>query len=134
MRILVCGGRNYFKRDFVAKTLDGHLRHFGVELIIHGGQSGADTCAEWWARQRDILCLRVPAQWSQLGRKAGPIRNGLMLMLGGPTLVLAFPGGLGTKNMTDQAIAAGVRVEWAPDENWEPARGEVSRLDDELPE
>ena len=74
------------------------------------------SLAAWWAERRDIPCLRVPAEWSKLGRKAGPIRNALMLRLGQPNLVLAFPGGMGTRNMTDQAIAAGIAVEWAPED------------------
>jgi len=116
LRILVCGGRNYFKREVVVEKLDGMLKHWGVEVVIHGGATGADSLAAWWAERRDIPCLRVPAEWSKLGRKAGPIRNALMLRLGQPNLVLAFPGGMGTRNMTDQAIAAGIAVEWAPED------------------
>jgi hypothetical protein len=50
---------------------------------------GADTLAEEWAKVRGIPCT---ADWDDLGRKAGPIRNAQMLRKGRPELVVACPG------------------------------------------
>jgi hypothetical protein len=42
--------------------------------------------------------------------KAGPLRNYQMLEEGKPDLVVAFPGGGGTKDMVRRAVKAGVSV------------------------
>jgi hypothetical protein len=54
---------------------------------------------------RNIPSEIYHADW-QLGRKAGPIRNQRMLDEGRPELVIAFPGGRGTSDMTARARAA----------------------------
>lgn len=51
------------------------------------------------------------ADWSKDGRKAGPVRNSVMLSVGKPDLVIAFPGGRGTADMVRKAKAKGVPVE-----------------------
>jgi hypothetical protein len=57
-------------------------------------------------------------EWDELGKKAGPLRNQRMLDEGKPDLVVAFPGGGGTKDMVRRAVKAGVSVH------------EVNRADD----
>lgn len=51
----------------------------------------------------------VHANWEAFGAAAGPVRNRWMLDLE-PDLVIAFPGGKGTKNMIEQAKKRGVPV------------------------
>src|SRR5262249_16770583 len=46
-------------------------------------------------------------EWDELGKKAGPLRNQRMLDEGKPDLVVAFPGGGGTKDMVRRAVQAG---------------------------
>jgi len=57
-------------------------------------------------------------EWDELGKKAGPLRNQRMLDEGKPDLVVAFPGGGGTKDMVRRAVKAGVAIH------------EVNRADD----
>ena len=66
--------------------------------------------AEEWARERGIETDIYLADWEGLGRKVGPIRNERMLQEGKPRLVIAFPGGRGTADMTSRARAAGVET------------------------
>jgi len=106
VRVLVCGGRGY--RD--SKTAWSVLGSMDVELVIHGGASGADAIAGEWARFAGVPCLVFPASWLFYGKRAGPVRNAWMLKYGRPDLVLAFPGGPGTENMIQQAKAAGIPV------------------------
>jgi len=60
------------------------------------------------------------ADWKTHGKKAGPIRNQLMLDVGTPDLVLAYPStrfaSKGTMDMVERARKAGVRtvVTWLP--------------------
>jgi hypothetical protein len=114
LRVLVTGGRSYQDRAKVYSILDRALAAGRVGLIIHGAAQGADTLAWDWAEERNVDCLPIPAKWRRFdgttNRGAGPIRNGLMLRLLKPDLILAFPGGNGTADMKKQARAAGVRM------------------------
>ena len=110
MKVLVCGGRDYANREAVFNRLDLLLaEHPRLELtIIHGGASGADALAKEWAAMREVDQIEFRADWKRFGKAAGPYRNRLMLDKGKPDLVIAFPGGDGTKNMVGQAMLAGV--------------------------
>lgn len=113
VRVLACGGRDYFDTKAVFRALDAvHAKHT-ITLLIHGDAPGADRTAEAWAKKRQVPYLGVPAMWDKLKKAAGYERNGRML-LWAPEVVIAFPGGKGTANMIEQADRAGVRV-------WEPA-------------
>lgn len=110
MRVLVCGGRNYSDQQAVYDALDELHRVRKFELVIAGGARGADTLAEQWAKDRAIPTKIYQADWETLGRKAGPIRNQRMLDEGLPQLVIAFPGGRGTADMTSRAREAAVET------------------------
>lgn len=109
-RLLVCGGRKVDNRTAVWAALDVWHALRGVAVVIHGAQAGADTLADEWAAARGVERAPFPADWSGLGRRAGPIRNGRMLSEAQPTAVLAFPGGPGTADMVRQARSACVPV------------------------
>jgi hypothetical protein len=109
MKVIVCGGRDYRNMERMLSILDAQHAVHPIAMLIEGGAHGADELAHYWAMNRCIDCLTVPANWSKNGRGAGPIRNARMLDYK-PDLVIAFPGGRGTANMIKQAKAAGVRV------------------------
>jgi hypothetical protein len=67
-----------------------------IDAVIEGDAHGADRMAGEWARRHGVENTKFCADWDRLGRKAGPIRNQLMLDEGRPDLVVAFPGGLRT--------------------------------------
>ena len=69
-----------------------------------------NSLAAAWAAGRGIPVEVCKADWQGLGRAAGPIRNQQMLDEGQPDLVIAFPGGIGTANMTALAAKASVKV------------------------
>jgi YspA, cpYpsA-related SLOG family len=110
MRVLVCGGRDYFDYENVCKVLDQYYTAVGISVIIHGGATGADKSAGDYAEDLHIPCYKFPANWNKYGKAAGPIRNKQMLEEGKPDVVIAFPGGKGTANMIKQAQEAGIRV------------------------
>jgi hypothetical protein len=111
---LVCGGRDFTDYPLLCKTLDGLLAASTLPpsdtVIIHGDANGADRLASQWAVDNGLKVEPYPADWAKQGRAAGPIRNKRMLEEGKPDLVVAFPGGRGTANMTKQAGEAGVPV------------------------
>jgi hypothetical protein len=109
VRFIVCGGRDYDDYDKVAAALQAVHAKVGITMIIHGGSRGADTWGGLWADVNLIPHVVCPANWDNLDSRAGPARNGVMLLLN-PDGVIAFPGGKGTANMVEQAKKAGVKV------------------------
>jgi hypothetical protein len=110
MRLLVTGGRTYWDEEELYGTLDKVAEDHTVSVLIHGDAAGADTLAALWARDRGIPTIAVPADWQRHGRRAGPIRNRLMLEQCSPDLVVAFPGGRGTNDMIKISRKAGIEV------------------------
>lgn len=108
MKVLVCGGRDFFNRVGMYRTLDALHAQQPILLLIHGGAQGADSLAWQWARQRNIAVRGFPAEWDY-GGIAGQMRNEQMLQEK-PDLVVAFPGGRGTGDMLRRARAAGVDI------------------------
>lgn len=114
MRLLVCGDRNWTDRDAVRARLGLLHDQPGLSAVIHGAARGADRLAGEWARDNDVRELAYPADWATLGRRAGMVRNAMMLAQGKPNAVLAFHDNIaasrGTKNMVDRAIRGGIPV------------------------
>jgi len=108
----VCGGRDF--DDYV--TLRAFLNKLHAKTpiteIIEGGAKGADALAAKYADKFNIPLRTFKADWDNLGKKAGPIRNSQMLKEGQPDLVVAFPTpkSVGTLDMINKAKRANVQV------------------------
>lgn len=112
-RYLVCGRRSDGDWPMVKRALAALILHPKHAVIIHGdarapvgkGQS-FDRLAGQWGSENGATVHKVPADWAGNGIAAGPIRNAKMLTDFNPDVVIAFPGGPGTKNMIEQATRA----------------------------
>lgn len=109
MKVLVCGGRDFTDFDWAFAELDALDELNEITMIIHGDAKGADTAGKGWAFTHQRPYLSVPAEWNRYGKSAGFKRNAKMLEYG-PDLVLALPGGKGTKMMCDLARRKGFNV------------------------
>lgn len=109
-RVLVCGGRDYNDRRYVFSEMDFTMREYGMTTLIEGGAKGADSLAREWAKERGLTIETYEADWDTYGKQAGYFRNRRMLVEGKPDLVIAFPGGKGTKMMVNIAKNANVPV------------------------
>ena len=129
MRWLVCSGRDFGNDgpngpqfSFIITKLEELASKYcpnypseevqlpeGVEIIA-GKARGVDTVAVDWAVVNWLPFKEFPAQWDKYGKSAGFIRNKQMLDEGKPDLVIAFPGGIGTKMMVNLSKKAGVEV------------------------
>lgn len=109
-RILVCGGRDYEDRARVHAELDALTVTHGHFVVVQGGADGADALAYEWAIASRLPVWTFPANWGAHGRRAGPVRNQLMLDVAKPHLVVAFPGGRGTQDMVTRALHASIEV------------------------
>lgn len=114
----MCGSREWTDFDRLAWILDRLASTNRIEVVIHGGQRGADQLAHMWAALRKIDVDRVPAQWHLYppARRwvAGLERNREMLERK-PDFVIGFKSGFdwtmrrgGTENMVKIAGEAGV--------------------------
>lgn len=111
MRVLVCGGRDYRDHERVQEVLHKLLvKSEGIDVVIEGGARGADRHARTFAEAYSIPVETYEADWETHGTFAGPLRNKAMLQEGRPDLVIAFPGGKGTRSMVGLARKFGVEV------------------------
>jgi hypothetical protein len=91
-RILVTGSRDWTDRDALNNALADVVRPIPAHqeiVIVHGAAKGADTMADQWARIYGATVEAHPANWAKHGRKAGPIRNAVMVAAGAD-VCLAF--------------------------------------------
>lgn len=117
MRILICGSRDWTDAEPIYSILYSFYDHPQNKLVvIEGCARGADKIAHYWNQSDNdfVEHLHFPANWSEHGKAAGPIRNRQMLSEGKPELVVAFHDNLatskGTKDMVTIAKKAGVPV------------------------
>lgn len=113
MTVVVTGGRAYANAARVRQILAALSPR--PTLLIHGGQTGADTLAGEAAAGLGIPVEVVAADWERFGRAAGPLRNAAMISRK-PDLVVAFPGGKGTANAVRCAQLSSVPVFEVTDE------------------
>lgn len=107
MIIIVTGGRNFHDKEVVYSVLDSIPN---ITMIIQGGASGADFLALQYARHNGIPHKTYEANWKAHGNKAGPTRNLKMLRAHPEAVVVAFPGGNGTKHCIACAKHYGMQV------------------------
>ena len=92
--------------------LSGIFIDLPITEVVSGGAHGADRLGEHMARNRGITIETFYAQWKLYGRPAGPMRNQKMAEYADACIL--FPGGKGTADMKDKAIAAGLKIiEWS---------------------
>ncbi len=105
--LVVCGGRDYADRARVREVLAEYPPDETV--VYHGCAKGADTLVQEEAEKLNIWTGGIQAAWKKYGRAAGPLRN-RQLLAKEPCLVIAFPGGRGTRDMVAEARRRGIPV------------------------
>lgn len=100
MKVIVAGTRTFEDYDFLKKVLSEP--EYNITELVSGRSKGADQLGERYAKENNIPLKLFPADWENLGRKAGPIRNEQMAEYG--DMLIAFWDGesRGTKNMIQQ--------------------------------
>ena len=107
--VAVTGGRDFHNPHLVRQVLSEEHAKRPIEVLVHGGATGADASAGTWARNHGIYQAVFPAPWVK-GPKAGPLRNVIMLKIARPRLLIAFPGGAGTDHCVRAAGVLGIEV------------------------
>lgn len=107
-RIAIVGSRNFQNAELVTSF----VRSLPLETtIVSGGARGADQWAEQAAKLFGLQTQVFHADWDNLGRRAGPIRNA-RIVAEADRLVAFWNGrSRGTLNTILSARAAGLPVE-----------------------
>jgi len=119
IRVLCTGSRTFTAEGPIAFELDKIRRGLMFEdpiTVVHGDcKTGADAIVDRVARQYGYTVETHPADWEKHGKAAGPIRNGVMTLLGAD-LCLAFWDGFsrGTLDCITQAVKTGIPVRIIP--------------------
>lgn len=115
-RILITGSRDWLARNTVWLALNEELERFRTLTVVHGGARGADEIAARWAwgchtQGWNVTVEEHRADWETHGKRAGVLRNQLMVDLGAD-VCHAFPlnKSIGTRHCMARAEAAGIPV------------------------
>ena len=108
-KIGVTGGRNYKDKLWVFHIMDYVYRNTEDMFLIVGDAAGVDEFCRAWAKYRCIPHEIFEANWTKYGRSAGPLRNKAMRD-SGIELLIAFEGGIGTKNMVQLCKEKKIRI------------------------
>jgi hypothetical protein len=121
-RILVTSSRTWDREDVIWGALD-HLARgafaagFDRVVVVHGAcPDGGDAHADAWFRaKRGEMPLGVerhPAEWSLYGKRAGWIRNKVMVWTGADVCLAAIrDGSKGATMCAELAERAGITVQ-----------------------
>lgn len=111
LRILITGSRHYSDIKRVDVIFRNVMKRFENDeyVLISGNARGADALCEEVAEKLGWKVERFPADWNKYGKRAGGIRNQLMVD-SGADLCLAFPldNSIGTWDCVRRAKKAGI--------------------------
>lgn len=128
--IAVTGGRNYGmckrgepvlrRREAESEraTLITTLNALHPRLVLHGGATGADTCAQHWCQLNNVPYIEYVPNLGKYGSPAAyHIRNREMIddlkrykSAKVEVALVRFPGGTGTAATADYALSKRVRI------------------------
>ena len=113
IKLAVIGSRTGFSvnpGEMIEKVLELENISKDQLIIVSGGAKGVDSLAESWAISNGVETLIFPADWKNLGRGAGYIRN--IQIIDSADLVLAVWDGQskGTKHSLYLSRKRGLKV------------------------
>jgi hypothetical protein len=83
---------------------------FDVTEVVCGWAEGVDKAGAAWAESRDIRVKHFPVEWKRYGRRAGPIRNTVMVEYADARIALWDGQSNGTRDTLRKAREAGLKV------------------------
>lgn len=76
MHCIIAGSRSILNYDLVVQAIQES--GFLLTEVISGHAKGVDQLGERWAKEHNVPCKIMPAEWAKYGRSAGIRRNGDM--------------------------------------------------------
>lgn len=111
MKIAIVGSRDYPNLKDVDRYFESHIPKHPDTIIISGGARGVDTRAAELAQKYDLGLVTYIPDWNQFGRKAGMIRNSLIVELADKVVAFWDEESRGTKDTIDKTLKAGKDLE-----------------------
>lgn len=77
-KIIIAGTRDFTNAKAIEAVLRENLFRAGkcrATEIVAGMCRGPDLIGYWWAKKCGIPVKEFPADWDNLGKRAGPVRN-----------------------------------------------------------
>lgn len=110
MKIVIAGSRKYNNYEEAKEFIESCIKDDSPHVIMSGGCRGADKLGERYAEEKGYELRCFAAEWSRLGKAAGPLRN--KIMAEEADVVICFWDGKssGTKSMIELARALGKSV------------------------
>ena len=104
MRLIIAGGRDFTDLVFLRQSMSFFTDVYHddpITEVVCGMARGADLAGRRWAGEQGIAVKEFPADWDRHGRRAGPIRNGVMGDYADQAVVFWDGKSRGTKHMID---------------------------------
>lgn len=79
MNLAIVGSRTGFTEEFVWRVLYALMSYYGKFTIVSGGARGVDSFAESFCKKYGLDCIIYKADWDKYGKKAGFIRNKIIV-------------------------------------------------------
>lgn len=118
MRVIIAGSRDGFTEDSVHAFLtliavpffDDFVNSRGITEVVCGMARGVDLFGKSWAENHDIPVKKFPADWDNLGKAAGPIRNQQMAEYADALVAFRINNSRGTSDMIERAETMGLHI------------------------
>ena len=108
MKVIIAGTRTFLDYELLKNTIS----ESGFELtqIISGGARGADALGERYAKENNVPCRVMTANWDVLGKAAGYVRNEDMAKVADALIAFWDGQSKGTRNMIDIAKRHNLKI------------------------
>lgn len=101
MRTIIAGSRNIGDYNILLEAITES--GFNITAVISGTARGVDRLGERYAEENNIILEKYPAEWNNLGKRAGYVRN-IKMAENADALIALWDGySKGTGHMIDIA-------------------------------
>lgn len=109
-KCIIAGSRDGVTYKDVLRAIDICPWASDITEVVSGKALGADTFGEQWANENGIPIKEFYADWKNLFKKAGILRNEDMGNYADALIAIWDGSSKGTKHMIDYAIKKGLKV------------------------
>jgi len=109
IKLIVAGSRTIRNAHYVFQAIDEYLEELGVtaedqvEIVSGMASNGPDIIAVWYCQEFGVPLKEFPANWDELGKGAGHLRNTDMARYATHALIFWDGVSNGTKDMIAKA-------------------------------
>jgi hypothetical protein len=101
MKVVIAGSRSFNDYSLLRRKMDHLLQNHSDITIISGTARGADKLGEKYAKEKGYDIIYKPADWDNLGKRAGYVRNEEMAKLADVAVIFWDGESRGAKHMMD---------------------------------